>query len=102
MNTVRTSIIDGHVHVPLSDDLPNGTEVVVQIFAIESDARPGDGVWDDSPAGIEAWLKQYETLEPLDLTEQDRSKMATAHQDQKDWEKERFSEHAETQRKLWE
>ena len=78
MNAIRTTIIDGHVHVLVSDDLPNGTEVVVQISAIESDARSGDGAWDNRPAGIDAWLKQYEMLEPLELTEQDRSEMATA------------------------
>ena len=102
MNTIRTTIVDGYVHVPVPEDLPNGTEVEVRILPLTSDSKPGDGDWDDRPEGIEAWMKQYDTLEPLILTESDRAMMATALQEKKDWEKSRFSEEADKQTKLWE
>lgn len=102
MSTIRTTIVDGHVHVPVPDDLPNGTEVEVRISPVASDAKPGDGDWDDSPEGIEAWIKQYDAIEPLVLTEADRAEIAAALQEQKDWETSRFFDHAERQRKLWE
>lgn len=34
MNTIRTTIVDGQVHVSVSDELPDGTEVVVQISTL--------------------------------------------------------------------
>lgn len=102
MNAIRTTIVDGYVHVPVPDDLPNGTEVEVRILPLISDAKPGDGVWDDSPEGIEAWMKQYDAIEPLILTESDRAVMTAALQEKKDWEKSRFSAQAEEHRKLWE
>lgn len=102
MNMIRTTIVDGHVHVHVADDLPDGTEVVVQISTLGSIAMPGDGDWDNSPAGIEAWLKQYDSLETLELAQRDREVMATALLDQKAWEKDRFFNHAEELRKLWE
>jgi len=33
---------------------------------------------DDSPEGIEAWIRQYESLKPLILTDADRAEMDTA------------------------
>lgn len=102
MNTIRTTIVDGYVHVPVSDDLPNGTEVEVRILALTSESKPGDGDWDDSPEGIKAWMKQYDAIEPFILTESDRAVMTTALQEKKDWEKSRFSDQADKQTKLWE
>jgi hypothetical protein len=102
MNTIRATIVDGHIHVPVSADLPDGTEVEVQITPLASAVKPGDGQWDDSPAGVEAWIKQYENLEPLVLTDSERAEMATALQDQKDWEKNQFTDHADKQRMQWE
>ena len=102
MSTIRTTIVDGHVHVPVPDDLANGTEVEVWILPLISEAKPGDGDWDDSPEGIEAWMKQYDSLEPLVLTESERAEMATTLQEKKDWEKSRFSDRAGNLRKLWE
>lgn len=78
MNTIRTTIVDGHVHVPVPDDLTNGTEVEVRILPLTSDSKPGDGEWDGSPQGIAEWMKQYDALEPLVLTESERAAMATA------------------------
>lgn len=101
MNSIRTTVIDGHVHVPVTDNLPDGTEVEVVISLVTSEVKLGDGQWDNSPAGIEAWLERYETLEPLDLTEADRGEIAAALQEQKDWEKANFADHAEKLRKLW-
>ena len=65
MNTIRATVVDGYVHVPV--DLVNGTEVEVRIVPLTSDAKPGDGDWDDSPEGISNWIKQYDALEPLVL-----------------------------------
>ncbi len=102
MNTICTTIVDGYVHVPVSDDLPNGTEVEVRILALTSESKPGDGDWDDSPEGIKAWMKQYDAIEPFILTESDQAVMTTALQEKKDWEKSRFSDQADKQTKLWE
>ena len=102
MNSIRTTIVDGYVHAPAPDDLPNGTEVEVRILPLTSESKPGDGDWDNSQAGIEAWIKRYDALEPFDLTEADRAKISTTLQEKKDWEKVCFSEDADKQRGLWE
>ena len=102
MSVIGTTVVDGHVHVPVPDGVPNGTEVEVSILPLTSEPKPGDGEWDDSQDGIDGWLKQYDAFEPLVLNELDRAEKEPAFQEPKDWEKSRFSDHAEKQENLWE
>ncbi len=90
------------MHVLVSDQVSDGTEEEVVILPLASGAKPGDGQWDCSVGGIEAWLSQYEKLEPLELTDSDRADIAQALRGQEQWEQEGFFEHADKQRNQWE
>jgi len=60
-------IQQGQVIIDKPIDLPDGTEVVVASSETGADADIEEG-WDNSPEGIAAWLKWYESLEPLIFT----------------------------------
>jgi hypothetical protein len=61
----------------LADMAPSGIEV----FGIREDE------WPDSPEEIAGWLNWYNTLEPLNFSDQERSAWETARREQKEFEK---------------
>jgi len=90
--TIHTVVLDRKIVVPVPDDLPDGTMVEVTIAAESKQISLAESEWDDSPEGIEAWIRQYEALEPLLLTDSDRAEIDAAMREQKEWENEHFFE----------
>src|SRR5579862_9686492 len=86
-------IQQGQVVVPTPIDLPDGTEVVVSNPTPSTDDF--EEGWDNSPEGIAAWLKWYDSLEPLVFTDEERAAWNADRQARKDWEKAQFELHAE-------
>ena len=66
MNTIKATVKGGRLEVDEPINLPDGTELDIPLPDEGEDIEPG---WDNSPAGIAAWLKWYDSLEPLTLTE---------------------------------
>ncbi|HQX51331.1 MAG TPA: hypothetical protein PLY87_26055 [Planctomycetaceae bacterium] len=102
IQTIHTVVQDRRIVVPVPDDLPDGTKVEVTISAGSEKIGIDESEWDDSPDGIKAWIRQYESLEPLILTDADRAEMDTAMREQKEWEKSHFFEQTDKLRQLWE
>ena len=102
IQTIHTVVQDRKIVVPVPDDLPDGTKVEVTISADSEKIGIDESEWDDSPEAIEAWIRQYESLEPLILTDADRAEMDTAMREQKGWEKRHFFEQTDKLRQLWE
>ncbi len=73
MNTIRTTIVDGHVHVPVSDELPDGTEVVVQIVAAPTNVEFGmdESQWRTDAAAIKEWSEWLDSMEPVEFAKPD-------------------------------
>src|SRR5438105_13727117 len=65
-------IQQGQVIVAKPIDLPDGTEVVVASSPVTSEDDFEEG-WDNSPEGIAAWLKWYDSLEPLIFTPEEEA-----------------------------
>jgi hypothetical protein len=66
---------NGRVEVDKPINLPDGSEVTIAGPVSNSgaaDADEEDG-WDNSPEGIAAWLRWYDSLQPLIFTEEERA-----------------------------
>jgi hypothetical protein len=62
MNTIKATVRGGRLEVAEPINLPDGTELDIPLPDEGEDIEPG---WDNSPDGIAAWLKWYDSLEPL-------------------------------------
>jgi hypothetical protein len=56
---------NGHVVLDSAADPPEGCRVLVERIDEEMGTREED--WQDTPEAIAAWLKWYESLEPIQL-----------------------------------
>jgi hypothetical protein len=105
MTTIRAVIRDRRIDVPAPSDLPDGTEVLLTIGTKlpDGDEREEDveDGWDNSPEGIAAWLKWYDSLEPLIFSNEERAAWEADRQARKEWEKAHFDEHAEKLQRMW-
>lgn len=107
MHAIRARIQNGRIEPDAPLDLPEGTEVL--ILPQDTEATSGldgngdeDGFWDDSPEGVEAWLKELASLQPLIFTPEERAALDKDRAERKVWELAHFEERAEKLRKLWE
>ena len=62
----------GRVEVEEPINLPDGSEVIVQVLNGDADADLEEG-WDNSPQGIAAWLQWCDALQPLKITPQEEA-----------------------------
>jgi hypothetical protein len=98
VSTIKAVVRNGRIETDEPLDLPEGTELLIPVPGSADDE---DG-WDNSPEGIAAWLKWYDTLEPLIFTDDERAAWEAEQQARKDWEKAHFDEYAAKLRKAWE
>ena len=109
MSAIKATVRNGRVETERPLDLPDGTEVLLYpstdktpVDDDNDDDDNDDGFWDDTPEGIAAWLRAYDALEPLILTDEERAAIDKARAEQRAWELEHFEERAEKLRKMWE
>ena len=101
MASIRTIIHNRRIDVPAPDDLPDGTEVLVQLVPVGEKVGPEESDWDDSPEAIADWLQKYEALEPLIFTAEELAGLEADRQKRKAWEKSQFHSHADRLAKQW-
>src|SRR5438105_1649270 len=98
MNAIKATIRNGRVEPDQPLSLPEGTEVMV----VPSGVSLAEKDWDDSPEGIAAWWKWYESLEPLIFTEEEKEALEADRKARKAWELAHAEERAEKLKGLWE
>ena len=74
---IKGFIRKGQVEVEEPINLPDGSEVIVQVLNGDVDADCEEG-WDNSPQGIAAWLQWCDAFQPLESTPQQET-------DAEDW-----------------
>ena len=67
MSTIRTTIVDGHVYVPVPEDIPDGTQVEVRVLAVVEKIGLDESQWRTDRAAIKDWEQWLETVEPIDF-----------------------------------
>ena len=69
---MKGMIRNGRVEVDEPINLPDGSEVIVQLLNGDADADMEEG-WDSSPQGIAAWLQWCDALQPHNITPQEEA-----------------------------
>lgn len=96
--TFKGIIHDGRVVLSQPTGLPDGTEVEVVPVGLSSSTDDGPM----TPDEIAQTLAAMEELEPLEMTDEEREAIRGDRQARKEWEKDRFFEHADRLRDMWE
>jgi hypothetical protein len=102
MNAIRAVVRNGRLETDEPINLPEGTELLIPLPNGDSAQEDSEEVWDDSPEGIEAWLRWCDTLQPLIFTEEERAALEADRRARKEWEKAHFDQYADEVRRLWE
>ena len=100
MTTINAIVRNGQIEVDEPIDLPDGTELTIPIPDADATLGIRDDEWSDTPEAIEAWIRWYDSLEPLDFAPGERAAWVAARQEQKqvelaEWDKgsQRLEEH---------
>jgi hypothetical protein len=99
MNAIKAKVRNGRIETEFPLNLPDGTELLVLASVADDDAEEG---WDNTPEGIAAWLKWYDSLEPLLFTIEERDAWRKDQEARKEWELAHADEREEKLRRLWE
>jgi hypothetical protein len=83
MGTIKAIVRNGQIEVEEPVDLPDGTELAIPIPA--SLVVPEEE-WSNTPEAIEAWIRWYDALEPLEFTPAERAARDAAFEDDKQFE----------------
>jgi hypothetical protein len=102
MNAIKGIVRNGHIVLDHPADLPEGCRVLVEPITEEEILGIREEDWQDTPEAIAAWLRWYDSLEPLQRTPQEEAEWQAARQAQAEREKAAFSERAEKLRRIWE
>ncbi len=98
MIVIDAVVRNGRIETDTPLNLPDGTALKVSLVTENDDSVDG---WDNSPAGIEAWLNWYATLQPLIFTETERATLEAERSIRREREKANFGDYAEKLAKDW-
>jgi hypothetical protein len=103
MNALQGTIKNGQIVLDDPAELPEGTRV--EVLPVQ-DSRPALGMreedWPMTPEGIAALLARMDQVEPGWLAREDDAAWQAALRAQKEIEKARFFEDAESLQRMWE
>ena len=99
MEPIKARVRNGRIETDGPVDLPDGTKVLIlRPNAADSPEEQRD----DTPEGIAAWLKWYDSLDPLIFTDKEQEAWKQDQKARKDWELAHADERSEKLRRLWE
>ena len=93
---------NGQIILDAPADWPEGCRVIVEPALKDEILGIREEDWPDSPEGIAAWLRWYDSLEPIDMTPQEEAEWQAGLQNQRSHEKAKFEEWSEKLREMWE
>ncbi len=101
MTPVKGVVKNGQVVLDEPYDVPDGTPVEV----VPTDPRFTFGIeeddWDDTPEGIEAWLRWFDALEPLEMTAEEEAELQAWRRKVKEYHVANFDKWADGLEKLF-
>lgn len=100
MSAIHGRVKNGKIELPAPADWPDGTEVVVR--PTDESVGMAEEDWPETAEEIEAWLRWYDTVQPLILTPEDEARIAAARKAHREFELSKWDEETEKARKLFE
>ena len=86
MTTIKAIVRDGKIELDEPIDLPDGTELFIPLQGSAKTLGIRDEAWIDTPEAAEAWIRWYDSLEPLEFTPEERRKLEAIRRQDKEWE----------------
>jgi len=71
MSGIRAVINDRSITVPAPSDLPDGTEVLVELIPITGKIGLDESEWRDDPEALADWAAWLDTIEPIPFAKPD-------------------------------
>ena len=68
---IRTTIHDRRIEIPAPDDLPDGTEVEIELTPVLERMGTADSEVSDAAQSLDDWSKWLTTIEPIDFADPD-------------------------------
>lgn len=68
---IRTTIHDRRIEIPAPDDLPDGTEVEIELTPVFERMGITDSEVSDATQSLDDWSKWLTTIEPIDFAAPD-------------------------------
>ena len=102
MNTIRTTVKNRHIDIPAPDNMPDGTEIIVDIHLPMEKEWLDESEWDETPLGNETWIEWAKSLKPMHFTPEESLLIDQVLQEDKLTEISNYETHAENLRKLFE
>ena len=102
MNAVKGTVQNGHVVLDNPAVLPEGSRVIVEPVSEGEMGGMREEDWQDTPEAIAAWLRQCDSLEPIEMTPKEEAEWRAARLEQKEREKAAFSEWSDKLQGMWE
>ncbi len=94
MNAITGTWKNGQIIPDNPVNWPEGCRLVIEPVPEGHTMGMREEDWDDSPEGIAAWIRWYDSLEPLILTPEEQAEWDAARKAQKEFEKDKFEERA--------
>ncbi len=95
MTMIKAIVRKGRIEIDEPIDLPDGTELMIPIPDGHAPFGMGDDDDSDTPEAIEAWIRWYDSLEPVEFTPEERAAWDAARREQKEYELARWEERSE-------
>lgn len=101
MSAITGVVRNGQIVLDNPMELPDGCRVSVEPIPSEESFGVCEEDWLDTPEAIAAWLRWYDTLEPVQLIPEKEGEWQAARQAQNEHEKAVFETRAEKLRRMW-
>jgi hypothetical protein len=77
VNSVKGIVKNGGVILDNPAELPEGCRVVVEPLTDQETFGVREEDWQDTPEAVAAWLRWYDSLEPLQMTPREEAEWPT-------------------------
>jgi len=78
MNAVKGTVQNGQVALDNPTDLPEGSRVLIEPITEEETFGVREEDWQDTPEAVAAWLRWYDSLEPIERSAQEEGEWQAA------------------------
>ena len=101
MTTMTAIVRNGQLELSQPIDLPDGTEVEIRLPGPAGSAEGREDEGTATAEEIARTLAALETIEPLEMSDEERAALEADRQARKEWEKANFDAQAEKLQRSW-
>jgi hypothetical protein len=100
MNAIKGKYRGGQVVLNQKTDWPDDADVLVELIDDKQQIGMREEDWPEGPEAIAEWMRWVDSLEPI-MSPEDEAKWHAALEDQKNFEKANFAEHADKLKRMF-